>query len=182
VRLPQRPHPAGCGPEHGNRQRTGARAGGWPSRVKAVNRAQTAFQVMDVERLIEADHPARAIWELTGRLDLSGFYDPIEAVEGSAGRTAWDPRLLISLWAYAYSRGIRSARSLSVVVIMSRRFNGCADWKGSTTTRCRTFGWHTMGVCGSYLHNSWGCSAPKAGDVGATDAGWDQGQSAGRPE
>src|SRR5213595_555269 len=37
----------------------------------------------------------------------------IEAVQGTAGRTPWDPRLLISLWVYAYSRGIGSAREIS---------------------------------------------------------------------
>jgi len=69
--------------------------------------------MLDVERLIEQDHPARAIWELSGRLKLGGFYAPIEAVEGSAGRTPWDPRLLVSLWIYAYSRGISSAREIA---------------------------------------------------------------------
>jgi transposase len=59
------------------------------------------------------EHPARAIWELSGRLKLDGFYAPIEAVEGSAGRTPWDPRLLVSLWIYAYSRGISSAREIA---------------------------------------------------------------------
>jgi transposase len=68
---------------------------------------------LDVERLIELDHPARAIWELSGRLKLDGFYAPIEAVEGNAGRTPWDPRLLVSLWIYAYSRGISSAREIA---------------------------------------------------------------------
>jgi hypothetical protein len=34
-------------------------------------------------------------------------------VEGSAGRTPWDPRLLVSLWIYAYSRGISSAREIA---------------------------------------------------------------------
>src|SRR6476620_9234048 len=81
-------------------------------RFKAVNRSQLTWQMMDVERLIELDHPARAIWELSGRVKLDGFYAPIEAVEGSAGRTPWDPRLLISLWIYAYSRGISSAREI----------------------------------------------------------------------
>jgi len=33
--------------------------------------------------------------------------------EGSAGREHTDPRLLISLWLYAYSRGISSARELA---------------------------------------------------------------------
>ena len=82
-------------------------------RVKAVDRTQLTWQMMDVERLIEADHPARAIWELVERLKLDGFYAPIEAVEGSAGRTPWDPRLLVSLWIYAYSRGISSAREIA---------------------------------------------------------------------
>jgi transposase len=72
-----------------------------------------SWQMMDVERLIELEHPARAIWELVGRVKLEGFYAPIEAVEGTAGRTPWDPRLLVSLWIYAYSRGISSAREIA---------------------------------------------------------------------
>jgi transposase len=82
-------------------------------RVKPVDRSQMSWQMMDVERLIEPEHPARAIWELVGRLKLDGLYAPIEAVEGTAGRTPWDPRLLVSLWIYAYSRGISSARELA---------------------------------------------------------------------
>jgi transposase len=69
--------------------------------------------MLDVERFIEPEHPVRAIWELAGRLKLEGFYAPIEAVEGGAGRTPWDPRLLVSLWIYAYSRGISSAREIA---------------------------------------------------------------------
>src|SRR6266481_3540188 len=82
-------------------------------RVKPVDRSQLTWQMLDVERLIEPGHPARAIWELVGRLKLDGFYAPIEAVEGAAGRTPWDPRLLVSLWIYAYSRGISSAREIA---------------------------------------------------------------------
>src|SRR5947199_4802047 len=81
-------------------------------RVKPVDRSQLTWQMLDVERLIEPDHAARAIWELVGRLKLDGFYAAIEAVEGAAGRTPWDPRLLVSLWIYAYSRGIGSAREI----------------------------------------------------------------------
>jgi transposase len=83
------------------------------ARVKPVDRSQLSWQMLDVERLIEPDHPARAIWELVGRLKLEGFYAGIEAVEGAAGRTPWDPRLLVSLWIYAYSRGISSAREVA---------------------------------------------------------------------
>jgi transposase len=78
-----------------------------------VNRAQVVWRTVDVEELIEPDHPARAIWALSGQLDLKGFYEPIEAVAGVAGRTPWDPRLLVSLWVYAYSRGISSAREIA---------------------------------------------------------------------
>jgi transposase len=82
-------------------------------RVKAVDRSQLTWQMLDVERLIEPEHPARAIWELVQRLKMDGFYAPIAAVEGSAGRTPWDPRLLVSLWIYGYSRGISSAREIA---------------------------------------------------------------------
>ena len=39
-------------------------------RVKPVDRSQLSWQMMDVERLIEPEHPARAIWELVGRMNL----------------------------------------------------------------------------------------------------------------
>lgn len=82
-------------------------------RVVTVNRQQTTMRIVDVERLVEADHPARAIWEFVGRLDLSRFYEQIESVGGNAGRPAWDPQMMISLWAYSYSRGVSSAREIS---------------------------------------------------------------------
>ena len=81
-------------------------------RVKPVDRSQMLWRSIDVEQLVEEDHPARAIWALSGQLALESFYAPIEAVQGVAGRRPWDPRLLISLWVYAYSRGISSAREV----------------------------------------------------------------------
>lgn len=68
---------------------------------------------MDVERLIDEEHPARAIWELVGRLDLGLYHAEIASVEGRAGREHTDPQLLISLWLYAYSQGIGSAREVA---------------------------------------------------------------------
>ena len=90
----------------------GDRAGGKP-RLKPINREQICLQVVDVERLVEQDHPVRAIWELVGGLNLSEFYEGIKAVEGVAGRDRSDPRLLISLWLYAVSQGVRAARELA---------------------------------------------------------------------
>ena len=82
-------------------------------RLRLVDRAQMCWHVVDIERLIEDDHAARAIWELVGRLDLRSFLSPIGSVEGQAGRPALDPQLLISVWLYAYSRGISSAREIA---------------------------------------------------------------------
>ena len=82
-------------------------------RFKAIDRQQMSWREIDVERLIEPDHPARAIWELICQLNLGRFEERIKAVEGVAGREATDPRLLISLWLYAVSRGVWSARELA---------------------------------------------------------------------
>ena len=82
-------------------------------RLQRVNREQMILRAIEVEKLIAADHPARAIWELVGRLDLSGFTAEIGSVEGGAGRPAYDPQLLISLWIYAYSEGVSSAREVA---------------------------------------------------------------------
>jgi len=82
-------------------------------RLKFINRCQMILRPTDVERLVEPDHPVRAIWELVGRMNLEPFYQSIEAVEGVAGREPFDPRLLISLWIYAYSQKVSSARQMS---------------------------------------------------------------------
>ena len=82
-------------------------------RCKPIDRRQLMLRSVDVERLVEEDHPVRAIWELVGQVDLEPFYEGIGAVEGEAGRPVWDPQLLVSLWIYAYSQGVSSAREIS---------------------------------------------------------------------
>jgi transposase len=81
--------------------------------LAAVDRRQLVMRTVDVELLIDEDHSARSIWELVGRLDLSLYYAQIASVQGRAGREHTDPRLLVSLWLYAYSRGISSAREIA---------------------------------------------------------------------
>ena len=90
-----------------------ARGIGARVRVKSINRKQMLLRSIDVEKLVEEDDPVRAIWEMVGQLDLSAIYERIEAVEGKAGQSAHDPRLLMSLWIYAYSDGVSSAREVS---------------------------------------------------------------------
>jgi len=83
-----------------------------PARVKAIQRNQLLLRPLDVEQLVAPGHPARALWKLLGQCNLQRFYEPIEAVEGHAGRAPHDPRLLISLWVYGYAEGIGSAREI----------------------------------------------------------------------
>jgi transposase len=89
--------------------------GGQQARVrrKEINRQQLLLRPVEVEKLVDLDHPVRAVWELVGRLNLEPFYVEIESVEGVAGRPVWDPQLLISLWIYAYKDGVSSAREIA---------------------------------------------------------------------
>jgi transposase len=84
-----------------------------PPRFRVIDRRQLFFRNVDVEELVDEDHPVRAIWQVVEKLDLSGFATQIQAVEGVAGRSATDPRLLVSLWIYAISQGTTSAREIS---------------------------------------------------------------------
>jgi transposase len=72
-----------------------------------------SWRAVEVEKLIGEDHPARGIWALVGRLDLGRFYEDIESSAEEGGRPAFDPQLLISLWVYAYSQGMGSAREVA---------------------------------------------------------------------
>lgn len=82
-------------------------------RLKPIDRRQSFWGAIDIEKLIEEDHPARGIWAMVRQLDLSRLEEKIKAVEGRAGQSSLDPRLLMALWIYGYSEGINSARELS---------------------------------------------------------------------
>ena len=60
-------------------------------RFKPINRDQLIMRTIDIERLVEADHPVRAIWEMLGLVDLSEFEERIRAVEGRAGQATLSP-------------------------------------------------------------------------------------------
>jgi transposase len=82
-------------------------------RFKAIERKQLLLRAVDVEKLVSEQHPVRAIWALVGQLDVTPFYSDLGAFEGEAGRPPWDPKVLISLWIYAYKDGISSAREIA---------------------------------------------------------------------
>src|ERR1019366_5760158 len=82
-------------------------------RFQLIDRTQIFLRTTDVESLIAEDHPVRAIWMFLDRLDLSRFSEEQRAVEGSVGRSAISPQLLLSIWIYSYARGVSSARQIS---------------------------------------------------------------------
>jgi transposase len=91
-------------------------------RLRRPERSQYALRMECAEDLVAPDHPVRVIWEVTGSLDLSGFYASIRAREGVVGRDATDPRLLVALWLYAATRGVGSARELARLCEENRAF------------------------------------------------------------
>ena len=91
-------------------------------RLRLPERAQVVWGASCVDDLLPAEHRARTVWAVVCQLDLSGFYEPIKAREGVAGRDTTDPRLLVSLWLYASLRGVGSARELERLCGESRPY------------------------------------------------------------
>jgi len=81
-------------------------------RLKSPNRAQVELRALDLEGLLAADHPARAVWAFVESLDLSKLEAGIGSVEGGPGRPATDPRIYLALWLYATVEGVGSARAI----------------------------------------------------------------------
>ena len=81
-------------------------------RLVEANREQTRLVVMDLEGLLAGDHQARAVWAFVSRLDLNEFHERIKSREGSAGRPAIDPQILLGLWILATLDGVGAAREI----------------------------------------------------------------------
>ncbi len=106
LEIPEQPAPAPLPPV------AGVVAAAKP-KLKPIDREQGLLRPVIVDELVAEDHKVRAIWDLTGELDLSRFYSKIRSKEGKAGSPAWHPRLLLSVWLYAYSEQVTSAREVA---------------------------------------------------------------------
>lgn len=98
---------------------------GVPPRLHSPDRQQL-LSPMIIDELLEADHPARAVWSYVEGLDLTFLYDRIRARGGVAGRPPIDPRLLVALWLYATLSGFSSARELADLCIRHDAFRWLA--------------------------------------------------------
>jgi transposase len=65
------------------------------------------------EDTLPEDHRARLLWRVIQTLDVSAFTAKAKAVEGRAGRDVLSPSMLLTLWLYATSIGVGSAREIA---------------------------------------------------------------------
>ena len=82
------------------------------ARVLKPVRQQLQWVPLDLEKKLDQDHPARAIWDILENLDLSAFYVSIKAVLDRPGRPTTDPKVLLALWLLAVVDEVGSARKL----------------------------------------------------------------------
>lgn len=68
------------------------------------------------DALIPEDHPARILWRVLGTLDLSRFEVGFTSVEGHAGRALLSPQRMLTLWLFAYTDGVSSARRIGRLI------------------------------------------------------------------
>lgn len=82
-------------------------------RLRHANRSQLLLRPVDLEATIPSEHEARTLWRFVEQVDLSRFEAVIDAREGLPGRDATDPKILVSLWLYATTQAVGSARELA---------------------------------------------------------------------
>jgi len=75
-------------------------------------RSQGVIRFEMPEDTLPPDHRARMIWQVLQTLNLSAFTAKAKAVEGRAGRDVLSTSMLLTLWLYAISSGIGSAREI----------------------------------------------------------------------
>ncbi len=85
-------------------------------RVAEPQRNQGVIRFEMPANTLAPDHVARVLWEVVGTLDLRRFLVGAKAVAGKAGRRTLSPRMKLTLWLYAISMGIGSARAIARLV------------------------------------------------------------------
>jgi transposase len=91
-------------------RRTG---GGGKARIEEPQRGQGEMRFEYPEDALERSHVARVIWDVLGKMDLRPFSRGCESVESSAGRSLKSPRMLLTLWLYALTQAVGSAREIA---------------------------------------------------------------------
>ena len=82
-------------------------------RTVEPQRTQGVIRFEMPEDTLPPSHPARLLWDVVGTLDLARFLADAKAVEGAPGRPTLSPRMMLTLWLYAISQGVGSAREIA---------------------------------------------------------------------
>ena len=79
-------------------------------------RAQGEIRFEAPDNLLPPSHPARLIWTVLGSFGLENFSKECSSVEGKAGRSLKSPRMMLTLWLYAITQGVGSAREIARLI------------------------------------------------------------------
>ena len=90
-----------------------AERGSGTPRLRVAVRDQVVVRTLALDQMLPEDDEARLVWSFVCQADLSPLYAAIQAVQGTPGRDANDPRILLALWLYATIKGVGSARELA---------------------------------------------------------------------
>lgn len=82
-------------------------------RIKEPVRNQVEIVCRDLDSFLPEDHAVRLIWAFLDRMDLGFFYRQVQAYLDGPGRPATSPKVLLTLWLYATTEQIGSARRLA---------------------------------------------------------------------
>jgi len=91
-------------------------------RVNEPQRQQGVIHFEMPEDALAPEHPARVLWQTLGKMDLSAFLAAARSVEGVAGRPTHSPQMLLTLWTYAISQGVGSAREVARLIQSDRAY------------------------------------------------------------
>lgn len=95
---------------------TGKATSGGKPRIEEPQRAQGEMRFEFPEEALEPSHPARVIWNVLGKMSLAAFSKGCESVEGGTGRSLKSPRMLLTLWLYALTQAVGSAREIARLI------------------------------------------------------------------
>ncbi len=91
-------------------------------RVREPLRDGREFVVKIGEDSLPPEHPARLLWTALGHFDLTGFVEDARSVEAHAGRDVYSPRMMLTLWGFAFYRGIVHARKIERAILTDADF------------------------------------------------------------
>ena len=99
-------------------------------------------------------------------------------MEGTAGQAAFDPQLLTSLWVYAYSRGVGSAREIARLCEYHPAYQWLTGLEAVNYHSLSDFRTRHQEALSQLFTEVLGAAQPRRPDYsGAGDAGRDQDQS-----